>query len=115
MFFIPTLLVVACGGGGFDLLDWATLGGQVLTQDGSPLEGIEVIFSFPDSFPEADPMIEVTDQDGWYIHGRGYFDGDDDTIITPSHPAYIFSPVNYIIYGNSGDNLDLDFTAILIE
>jgi hypothetical protein len=111
---IPVLVVFACGGG-VDLIgDWATLGGQVLLQYGSPVEEVEVAVYFPDSFHEDKYMFEYTDKDGWYSHERGYFNVNDDTVITPSHPAYTFSPSSYTIYENSGDHLDLDFTAIPI-
>ena len=104
----------ACGGG-VDLIgDWATLGGQILLEDGSPVEGVEIAVYFPDSFHEDKYWFEYTDKDGWYSHVRGYFNVNDDTVITPSYSGYIFSPTSYRIYENSGDHLDLDFTAIPI-
>ena len=114
MLILPLQLAVC--GGGVDLIgDWATLGGQILQQDGSPVEGIEIAIYFPDSFHEDKYWFEYTDKDGWYSHARGYFNVNDDTVITPSHSAYTFSPSSYTIYENSGDHMDLDFTAIPLK
>ncbi len=112
---ILSLLLAACtGGAGFG--SWATLGGQVLLQDGSPLEGVEITIFLPDApFPGNDTLIETTDKDGWYSHDRFYLNEKDDTIITPSDPAYVFSPPSYLISRLDGDHLDLDFTAIPVR
>lgn len=111
---LACVVVTSCAGG-VDLLDWSTLGGQILTRDGSPVEGVEVAIYFPDSFQDDKYLYEQTDKDGWYSHDRGYLNPNDDTVITPSHSGYLFSPANYVIYENSGDHLDLDFTAIALN
>ena len=85
-----------------------TLGGQVLLQDFSPLEGIEVVFFFPD-YGDG-PKDIYTDKTGWYSYVYGPV--DDRVTITPSSPAYIFSPTSYEIQKVQGDHLDLDFMAI---
>jgi hypothetical protein len=109
---ILSLVLVACGGGPL-LGYWATLGGQVLLKDDTPLEGVEITFYFPDAInPDYDPPVVTTDRDGWYSYVCYYLNEKDDTIIEPSHSSYFFSPASYLIREFGGDNPDLNFTAI---
>jgi hypothetical protein len=111
MLFILPLAVIDCGGGLPG--DYVTFGGQVLLQNDSPLEGIEVVFFMPDP-PNinSDGFWSVfTDENGWYSDGLFTFWEDRDFTITPSHPAYIFSPTSYSFPGAYDDHLDLDFIA----
>jgi hypothetical protein len=88
-----------------------TLGGQVLLQDFSPLEGIEVSYFWPDDdVYGGGPKIIYTDIAGWYSYRYGF--PDERVTITPSSPAYIFSPTKYEFQEVHADHLDLDFIAI---
>jgi hypothetical protein len=93
--------------------DYVTFGGQVSLQDGSPLEGIEVEFFMPDppNINSDGKWTVLTDENGMYSDFLFTFWSDRSFSITPSHPAYIFSPTNYSFPGAYEDHLDLDFTA----
>jgi len=111
--FIP-LLVIACGGGPGEVV---TFGGLVLLEDSTPLEGVEVVFFWPDP-----PNIEsdgtwtvLTDEDGWYSDWHTTLWGNRAFTITPSLPGYLFSPTSYSLEGSYKDDLELDFTATPIE
>jgi hypothetical protein len=112
MLLILLLAMIGCGGGLPG--DFVTFGGQVLLQDGSPLEGVEVIFFMPDppNVNSDGKWTVLTDEDGWYSDGLFTLWEDRDFTITPSHPAYIFSPTGYSFPGAYEDHLDLDFAAI---
>ena len=112
MLFILPLLVIDCGGGYWPS-DYVTFGGQVLLQDGSPLEGIEVVFFMPDppNINSDGYWSTFTDENGWYSDGLFTFWENRDFSITPSHPSYIFSPTSYSFPGAYEDNLEVDFTA----
>lgn len=113
--FILPLLVISCGGGGGPG-EVVTFGGLVLLQDGTPLEGIEVTFFWPDppNVNSDGTWTVLTDEDGWYSDWHRTIWGDSAFTITPSHPDYVFSPTSYYFEGSYEDNLDLDFTAIPI-
>jgi hypothetical protein len=112
MLLLMSLVLVDCAGGSLFGYE-ATLGGQVSLRDGTPLEGVEITFYFPDAInPDYDPPVVTTDEDGWYSYDCYYLNEKDDTIIEPSHSSYLFSPASYLIRHYDGDHLDLDFTAI---
>jgi len=106
------LLIVDCGGGLPG--DYVTCGGHVLLQKGSPLEGVEVVFFMPDppNVNSDGKWTTYTDEDGWYEEYLFTLWEDRNFSITPSHPAYIFSPTSYSFPGAYEDHLDLDFTAL---
>ena len=110
--FLLPLLIVDCGGGLPG--DYVTCGGHVLLQNGSPLEGIEVVFFMPDppNVNSDGKWTTYTDEDGWYEEYLFTLWEDRNFSITPSHPAYIFSPTSYSFPGAYEDHLDLDFTAL---
>ena len=110
--FILVLVMTNCGGGLPG--DFVTFGGQVLLQDDSPLEGVEVVFFMPDppNVHSDGKWTVLTDENGWYSDHLFTLWEDRDFSITPSHPAYTFSPTSYSFPGAYEDHLDLDFTAI---
>ncbi len=110
-FIILPVAIAGCWGGLPG--DYVTFGGQVLLEDGSPLEGIEVVFFMPDP-PNVDSdgsWSVYTDENGWYSEYLYTLWEDRDFSITPSHPSYIFSPTSYSFPGAYGDNRSVDFTA----
>jgi hypothetical protein len=57
-----------------------------------------------------------SDETGWYSYKYDPWFTRDWFIVTPSHPAFTFSPSEYNFpKGLGGDQLELDFTAIPIE
>jgi hypothetical protein len=91
-----------------------TYGGLILLQGGTPLEGVEVTFFWPNP-PNVDSdgkWIVLTDEDGWYSEWHTTLWRDRDFTITPFHTDYQFIPNSYSFEGSYGDNLDLNFTAI---
>jgi len=101
-----TFLFIECNS-----TDRDTLGGQVLLQDFSPLEGIEVVYHWPDCCRTGGGLLIIyTDIAGWYSYRYGM--PDLRVTITPSSPAYIFSPTKYEFQEVHADHLDLDFIAI---
>ena len=113
--FIMPLLVIGCGGGGGPG-EVVTFGGLVLLQDGTPLEGVDVTFFWPDppNVNSDGTWTVLTDKKGWYSDWHRTIWGDRAFTITPSHPGYEFSPTSYFFEGSYEDNLDLDFIAIPI-
>ena len=91
-----------------------TVGGQILLEDDTPLEGVEV---YLDWLGYSDMKFTVhTNDAGWYSHKYDSWFTKDPIIIFPSDPAYIFSPLEYdFLTGLGGDQLELNFTAIPIE
>lgn len=115
LYLLFILVVVAfinsCGGGPGEIV---TYGGKVLLQDGTPLEGIEVTFFWPNP-PNIDSngiLSAVTDEDGWYSLELSTFSPPSYFSVTPSHPEYNFSPTSYSFGKIEADNLDLNFVAI---
>jgi hypothetical protein len=91
-----------------------TYGGLILLQDGTPLEGVEVTFFWPNP-PNVDSdgtWIVVTDEDGWYSEWHNTLWRDRNFTITPFHQDYEFIPTSYSFEGSYESNLDLNFTAI---
>ena len=90
--------------------DSYSIGGQILTEDGKPVEGVTVgltWYGHDMHYPVA------TDSAGWYSHDVLPIFFDDELHISPYRPAYTFSPGFYNFFnGLDGDHLDLDFTAI---
>ena len=84
-----------------------------MLEDGSPLEGVEMVFFMPDPpNPDSDGYwSRFTDENGWYSEYLYTAWEDRDFSITPSHPSYFFSPSGYSFPGAYEDRLDLDFTA----
>jgi len=111
MLFILPLAMIDCGGGLPG--DYVTFGGQISLEDGSPLEEVVVVFFMPDppNINSDGKWTVLTDENGWYSDGLFTLWEDRDFSITPSHPAYIFSPTSYFFPGAYEDHLDLDFTA----
>lgn len=97
-----------------DLSKDYTIGGQILLEDDTPVEGVEV---YLDWIGYSDMQFTVlTDEAGWYSHKYDAWFTRDRIIITPSHSAYIFSPLDYDFpKGLGGDQLELNFTAIPSE
>ena len=114
----PMLLVFAmtllCLFTGCDLSEDYRIGGQILLEDDTPVEGVEV---YLDWVGYSDMQFTVfTDEAGWYSTKYDAWFTRDRFIITPSHPAFTFSPIDYDFpKGLGGDQLELNFTAILIE
>ena len=108
------MAVASCWGG--IPWDYVTFVGQILLVDGSPAEGVEVEFFMPDPpNPDSDGRWFVwTDENGWYSDYLYTAWEDRDFTITPSHPAYLFSPTHYSFPGAYGDHLYVDFTAIRV-
>jgi hypothetical protein len=111
-FFLAVLFILTgCGGGPGGVV---IIGGEVLLQDGSPLEGIEVTFFWPDppNVNSDGTWVVLTDENGWYSDSHPNLWGDRDFTVTPNHPSYTFSPSSYHISEAYEDVLDLNFTAI---
>jgi hypothetical protein len=89
-------------------------GGHVLLEDGSPLEGVEVTFYWPDppNVNSDGTWTVLTDEDGWYSTELNSLFGNKDFTITPYHPDYDFSPIDYSFGESYEDQLDIDFVAI---
>ena len=99
---------------GCDLPENYTIGGQILLENDSPVEGVEVYLNW---VGYSDMRFTVfTDEASWYSHKYDGWFTRDRIIITPSHSAFIFSPLDYdFSEGLGGDQLELNFTAIPIE
>jgi len=91
-----------------------SIGGQILLEDGTPVVNVEVNL---DWVGYSDMQFTVfTDEAGWYSCKYDSWFTRDRIIITPSHPAFTFSPPDYDFpEGLGGDQLELDFTAMPIE
>ena len=103
--------IISCGGGPGEVV---TYGGLVLLEDGTPLEGVEVTFFWPNP-PNVDSdgkWIVLTDEDGWYSEWHNNLFRNREFTITPFHADYAFEPPSYYLPGSYEDNLDLNFTAI---
>ena len=85
-----------------------------MLEDDTPVEGVEV---YLDWIGYSDMQLTVfTDEAGWYSHKYDAWFTRDWIIITPSHSAFNFSPLDYDFpQGLGGDQLELNFTAIPIE
>jgi hypothetical protein len=73
-----------CGGGPGEVV---TYGGLVLMEDGTPLEGVEVTFFWPNP-PNVDSdgkWIVLTDEDGWYSEWHNNLFRNREFTITPFH------------------------------
>ena len=112
MLFILLVMVIDCGGGLPG--DAVTVGGQVLLTNGTPVEGVEMVFFMPDppNVNSDGTWTVLTDENGWYSDYLYTLWRDRDVSITPNHPAYVFSPTGYALPGAYEDRLDLDFTAL---
>jgi hypothetical protein len=103
-FFLAVLFILTgCGGGPGEVV---TYGGLVLLEDGTPLEGVEVTFFWPNP-PNVDSdgkWIVLTDEDGWYSEWHNNLFRNREFTIT--------EPPSYYLPGSYEDNLDLNFTAI---
>ena len=104
-------IIGSAGGGPGEIV---TYGGNILLQDDSPLEGVEVTFFWPDPPNiDSDGILTVfTDEDGRYSMELTTFSPSADFTITPSHPGYDFSPESYSFSRVTDDHLELDFVAI---
>ena len=101
----------AAGGGPGEVV---TYGGLILVEDGTPLEGVEVTFFWPNppNVNSDGTWVVLTDEEGWYSEWHTTLWRDRDFTITPFHPGYDFMPASYSFDGSYEDNLDLNFTAI---
>ena len=99
---------------GCDLSEDYRIGGQILLEDNTPLEGVEV---YLDWVGYSNMQLTVfSDEAGWYSYKYDAWFTRDSFIITPSHSAFTFSPLDYYFpHGLGGDQLELNFTATLIE
>jgi hypothetical protein len=109
---VPLFLGLSgCGGGPGEVV---TYGGLVLMEDGTPLEGVEVTFFWPNP-PNVDSdgkWIVLTNEDGWYSEWHNNLFRNREFTITPFHADYDFEPPSYYLPGSYEDNLNLNFTAI---
>lgn len=86
--------------------------GYVELEDGSPVEGVEVVFLWP-AFLGDWEATEVTDETGWYGYSSEGRHPENSVTITPTHRNYDFSPINYGLEGiRDRSQHDLDFVAI---
>jgi hypothetical protein len=112
IFVFLSIFIAGCSGGGPGGV--ATIGGEILLEDGTPIEGIEVTFFWPDP-PNVDSdgtWVVLTDENGWYSYSHPTLWGNRDFTITPKHTSYTFSPSSYNISEAYEDILDINFTAI---
>ena len=104
----PLVLLVSCGGGG----DTIVLGGYMLLEDNTPVEGVEVVFVWPSWLGDWEAVVQ-TDETGWYGY---YSEGQHPeyrVTITPNDPNYEFSPSTYALSDIREKSIDdLDFVAI---
>ena len=99
---------VACGPVGDDF----KIAGHVRLRDGAPLEGVQVVVTWP-AAPDAHKEL-ITDEEGWYSWRwyAGWVEGTGlrRVVVTPEDPGYSFEPEAYDIK-LYGDRTDLDFVA----
>lgn len=103
--------IADCGGGPGGVV---IIGGEISLEDGTPLEGIEVNFFWPDP-PNVNSdctWVVLTDENGWYSDSHSNLWGNRDFTVTPNHLSYTFSPSSYYINESYEDILNLNFTAI---
>jgi hypothetical protein len=88
------------------------IAGYVRLQDGAPLEGVEVVVTWP-AAPDAHQEL-ITDEEGWYSWRwySGWVEGTGlrRVVVTPEDRACSFEPEAYDIKLH-GDRTDLDFVA----
>ena len=105
--FSLSCLTFGCGPGDFQ----TDLGGYVLLEDGTPVEGVVITFEWPEE--GLSTVTVTTDEEGWYSYQYVLLPPSYARVtVTPSHKDYDFEPSEYDLNVIDGDALDLDFVAI---
>ena len=103
------LFILGCGGGDGDTV---VLGGYVLLNDDTPVQGVDVVFLWP-AFLGDWEAIEKTDDTGWYAYKSKDRHPEYSVKITPEHPDYDFIPASYNLNDIRDSSVrDLDFLAV---
>lgn len=101
------LSIMGCSGPDSDI----TLGGQVLDTQGVAVASVDITFNWSDG----GSRTITTDESGRFNYGYDWWRLDDQPLlevtVTPSHPAYDFSPPSYQLNGEIS-NVGIDFIAI---
>lgn len=109
----PIILAVALGpvcGCGNDQEEHV-LGGYVVLEDDTPVEGIEVVFLWPHWLGDWE-AVETTDSTGWYGYKSEGRHPENRVTVTPRYESYGFSPAYYDLRDiRDANREDLDFLA----
>lgn len=101
-------LTLFLGGCGFQE-ETISVGGHVTLEDGTPLEGVEVLIVWGSYF-DSQVTVVKTGPDGWYEFAIDS-SSDMDFGIGPLDSAYTYSPPNYFVWGVKGQLQTFDFVA----
>jgi hypothetical protein len=108
VFLLIMLTVGVYGCGVVDDSETLKLSGHVQLENGAPVPGVVVIFSWPDG----GLLSRTTDSNGFYGYEYGEIFEDDPVTITPRSDTYTFSPPEYYLPSAGGGYGNLDFVAI---
>lgn len=113
-FLVIFVMFSACGGGGGGSgSETLKLSGHVQLENGSPVPGVTVVFSWPalGSQGGGGPLSRTTNINGYYIYEYGEIFDDEPVTITPHSDTYTFSPPEYALPSAGDGYSDLDFIA----